>query len=333
MSTICPICIEHNLKHTSYNNDIQDLECLRCGTFKIRKGADTVTFQYFQHKSDNGLEEGDYLSETSVRSAGIKKAPEILGPKGSRKRANASAWLFNTHGHLLSFSDIYNLGSVKPPSVTERVALLLKELERDSDYMGATVDLKKLKYISVSWSLNTEEYAVIVNHLQKSGYITGSFMLSEDRLNVKYSDCEITTEGWQYLESIESIKSNSNHIFIAMWFSNNLDRAYDASKKAIESCDMRPVRVDDIEHVGKIDDRIMYEIKQSRCIIADFTGHRGGVYFEAGYAMGLDIPVIWTCRKDDLDKLHFDIRQYSCISWVDENELQERLTIRLKSIL
>ncbi len=37
-----------------------------------------------------------------------------------------------------------------------------------------------------------------------------------------------------------------------------------------------------------------------RFMIADFTGHRGGVYFEAGFAHGLGIPVIWTCREDQL---------------------------------
>ena len=33
-------------------------------------------------------------------------------------------------------------------------------------------------------------------------------------------------------------------------------------------------------------------------VVADFTGHRGGVYFEAGFARGLGIPVVWTCHKE-----------------------------------
>ncbi|MFC1886373.1 hypothetical protein ACFLZM_04890, partial [Thermodesulfobacteriota bacterium] len=66
---------------------------------------------------------------------------------------------------------------------------------------------------------------------------------------------------------------------------------------------------------GKIDDEIIAQIRRSRFIVADFTGHRGGVYYEAGFAKGLGLEVIWTCNKNDIDKLHFDIRQYNCIDW------------------
>ena len=33
--------------------------------------------------------------------------------------------------------------------------------------------------------------------------------------------------------------------------------------------------------------------------------------------MGLGLPVFWTCRRDDLDKLHFGIRsEVQCPPWV-----------------
>ena len=51
--------------------------------------------------------------------------------------------------------------------------------------------------------------------------------------------------------------------------------------------------------------------------MADFTGHRGGVYFEAGFALGLGLQVIWTVRKDALEGSHFDTRQFNFIQWED----------------
>ena len=320
MSTPCPICLEHNLKHNS-SNQIQRLECERCGNFQIREGVDTVTFQYFRHQSNkSGLNESDYLSNASVKNSKIGKAPERLGKKGSRKRANAAAWLFHQRGRELSFNEIYRLGSVKPPSVTERISLLLKEFALDSGYMGESIDLNNLKYVPVSWSLDTGEYIEIVNHLRKSGYFTRG-------------DNKITTDGWQYLDSIESNRSDSSQVFIAMSFDDNMDSAKNSINKAIDSCGLRPLCLKDIEHVEKIDDKIMYEIRQSRCIVADFTGHKGGVYFEAGYAIGLGVPVIWSCREDDKNDLHFDIRQYNCIFWTNEDDLEKKLSIRLSSIL
>ena len=85
------------------------------------------------------------------------------------------------------------------------------------------------------------------------------------------------------------------------------------------------------EDTRKIDDEIIAEIRRSAFLIADFTGHRGGVYFEAGYAMGHGLPVIWTCRKDEMDKLHFDIRQYNCIDWAKPAELADRLQRRIEA--
>jgi nucleoside 2-deoxyribosyltransferase len=87
------------------------------------------------------------------------------------------------------------------------------------------------------------------------------------------------------------------------------------------------------EHADKIDDEIIAEIRRSAFLIADFTGHRGGVYFEAGYAMGCGLPVIWTCQKDDIEKLHFDILQYNCIDWGEPSELRKRLQKRIEALL
>ena len=35
------------------------------------------------------------------------------------------------------------------------------------------------------------------------------------------------------------------------------------------------------------------------------------LYFEGGYAMGNNIPVIWCCRKDEIEKVHFDTNHYN----------------------
>lgn len=71
------------------------------------------------------------------------------------------------------------------------------------------------------------------------------------------------------------------------------------------------------------------QIRRSKFLVADFTVQRGGVYFEAGFAYGLGIPVIWSCKKTDLVNLHFDIRQYNFIDWKTPEELCERLCTRI----
>jgi nucleoside 2-deoxyribosyltransferase len=77
----------------------------------------------------------------------------------------------------------------------------------------------------------------------------------------------------------------------------------------------------------------MAHIRRSRFVVADFTGQRGGVYFEAGFALGLGHPVIWTVRSDDLTAVHFDNRQYNFLQWKDDNldDLCQRLQYRIEA--
>ena len=53
---------------------------------------------------------------------------------------------------------------------------------------------------------------------------------------------------------------------------------------------------------------------------------RGGVYYEAGFAQGLGLPVIWTCRKDMIDYVHFDTRHCAHIDWEAPDELKDKLS-------
>ena len=49
--------------------------------------------------------------------------------------------------------------------------------------------------------------------------------------------------------------------------------------------------------------------------------------------MGLGLPVFWACRKDDMANLHFDIRQYNCIDWENDAELEARLRRRIEAVV
>lgn len=111
-----------------------------------------------------------------------------------------------------------------------------------------------------------------------------------------------------------------------MSFAEELLSAWEQGiKPALEELGFNPVRIDQTHGEDKIDDRIIAEIRKSGLMVADFTGHRGGVYFEAGFAVGLGIPVVWTCKQDDIEQAHFDTRQQQHILWETPEELKEKL--------
>lgn len=124
--------------------------------------------------------------------------------------------------------------------------------------------------------------------------------------------------------------SLSKMCFVAMWFDPTMDDIYNYGiNKTITDLGYEVVRVDKKQHNERIDAKIFELISQSRFLVADFTGNRSGVYYEAGFAHGLGIPVVHTCRSDWFDQLHFDIKTINTIEYSESQGLAALLTERI----
>lgn len=225
-------------------------------------------------------------------------------------------------GHLLVTSENYlDLQKIAPSTVMDRVRALLRNVAWKCPTLGSLVVLNQKTDYPLGYCKSENEVGFMLTALKELGWVThGSQTFS----------CSPTVSGWAEIDRLapsESVKA-----FVAMWFADEMTPIYrQGIQPAIEDVGYHAVRVDGVEHVGKIDDLIVAEIRESRFVVADFTGHRGGVYFEAGFALGLGLPVIWTCRKDHIKDLHFDIRQYNCIDWDDADGLRTRLANRIRA--
>jgi nucleoside 2-deoxyribosyltransferase len=148
----------------------------------------------------------------------------------------------------------------------------------------------------------------------------------------------LTPRGWERVEELTTAAVIPSQAFVAMWFNEATQDAYDKGiAPAIRAAGYQSLRIDNKEHVNKIDDEIVAEIRRSRFLVADFTCEpekvRGGVYFEAGFAMALPIPVIWTCNERSGRDLHFDTRQYNHIMWMEPSDLHDKLLARIGALL
>lgn len=152
--------------------------------------------------------------------------------------------------------------------------------------------------------------------------------------------------GFQRIERLDSGKGAGNQAFVAMWFDPTLQSAFDEGfAPAVIDAGFVPRRIDQKEHNNKVDDEIVAEIRRSKFVVADFTAGtgvfdgsqvhiaRGGVYYEAGFAQGLGLPVIWTVRSDQIGMVHFDTRQFNHIVWESPAELRTRLFNRIAATI
>jgi nucleoside 2-deoxyribosyltransferase len=144
--------------------------------------------------------------------------------------------------------------------------------------------------------------------------------------------------GYARIAALDGTNPNSRQGFVAMWFDPSMTEAYEHGiRPAIIDAGYEAMRIDGKDHNNKIDDEIIAEIRRSRFMVADFThgdpGARGGVYYEAGFAHGLNMPIIFCCRKDVIEKVHFDTRQYNHIVWETPQELRDALAKRISATI
>lgn len=143
----------------------------------------------------------------------------------------------------------------------------------------------------------------------------------------------ITANGWNALMPSAGGGAPGS-CFVAMSFDSALDDAYaDGILPALTTCGFPSIRLDRVEHTDNINDKILADIRGSQFVLADFTGHKSGVYFEAGFALGLGKTVIWTCREDDSERAHFDTRPYNHILWKGPTDLRDKLTNRIRAVI
>jgi nucleoside 2-deoxyribosyltransferase len=225
-----------------------------------------------------------------------------------------------------------------PAMVADRFDRVLLNLSKLSKFAGQSIELHHEDYsLFYADSQNTDSFAFMVEALYKTGLIEYSRFESDGSFaSVLLLGLEIrlSAEGWNRVYSISTRKIRSTNVFIAMSFNAELMEVYsEGIAKAIADCGYKPIRVDMIQHNDDITDKIIAEIRQSRFVVCDFTDHKAGVYFEAGFALGLDIPVIRTCRDDHKEQMHFDTRQYNHILWKTKEDLYESLRDRIKATI
>lgn len=240
------------------------------------------------------------------------------------RRANLSGWIRENQGCQILQKDLEFLSQLRTPSVGQKADKLLLYLAHKFPRPGETIELFEnvsLELQSISWAVDHKELHYLMREYLHEA--TGLLLLKRSPTLLTTDEFyKISPEGWARLDTLQHECSQSKIGFIAMWFEESMNDAWLALDKGIRDSGYEPLRIDQKQHNNKIDDEIVARIRRSKFLVADFTGHRGGVYFEAGLAMGLGLPVIWLCRKDELEKTHFDTRQYNFVVW-DADKLEQ----------
>lgn len=301
----CPICSNANAASKQQIRDSRSIDCPQCGIFTL---SNTAT--YLLENPDNF----------------------------SNERWKISAWVYEVNPELISSADLETAVACAVPSIHQRAEKMLhwiskvfppgqlfslNDLGNWESYKSTFIiggELTSSHLVPIGWNKTISEMLFMVTEV-----LCNEMGLLVSQNNHEY---QVSPKGLLYLEGRrESVSSVG---FCAMWFNPSVRFIYDeAISKAIKDAGYEPFRVDGKEHNNRIDDEIVANIKSAKFMVADLTGHRGGVYYEAGLAHGLGLEVIFTCKEKRAT--HFDIRQYNTIFWNPDNmaDFREKIKNRI----
>ena len=308
---------------------------------------------------------GDYNEYYSKRAGGrfkISGSAQGMLKSVNRSRISTEILKLNLNGQIPFFytTDIERMNKILPLGIVERYNLILRTMGAGFGNLESSIVVEDLVpsdglsriFASLEWDeplpsgYNASDALVgFLHHAKEKGIVRGDVN----------SFISFTVSGLEYLENLGFQYNDSNQIFVAMWFGNERLHGFykEVIRPAIESTGYNCMRIDNSEHNEKIDDQIIAEIRKSKAVIVDITcglskpvdwseaelvgSPRGGVFYEAGFAKGLGLPVIWMVDNDIAEKenvSHFDIRQYNQIRWTDDfAEAKERLQNRIEATL
>jgi hypothetical protein len=304
----CPLCGCHNCAISRDGiRSSGSYDCKNCGKF-------AVTDQALTSAGDDAWKLASYVVDQNSRG----DIPTFCSAQSSI-RPESPPGTVGVDTVIASF----------PAGVAERLDRALVNLASVTRHLGQSIKIPTERTNPLLLAMNSSEVLFTIQHFESEGYIKG-------KTKSLPTEVSLTGKGLARVSDLQRgmLGSQNKQVFVAMSFDNSLTAAYtDGLKLGIGDCGYTALRVDGKEHNDKICDMIIAEIRNSRFLVADFTMHRNGVYFEAGLMMGLGRPVIFTCRNDELNQAHFDTRQYNHIGWDTPADLRDKLKRRIQATI
>ena len=202
-------------------------------------------------------------------------------------RAKIAGWVYDQNRSetipTISSDVLENVSARSLPTFAERANRLLLEALRGQELMGAGFHIEDPRFLAATYSHNLADIGFLLEMLEGEG------LAETVTVDGVY---RILPRGHIAADELSRRGVQSDKGFVAMSIDQDLRPAYEKGfQVGILNAGYDPVRVDRLEHVNRIDDEIIAQIRAASFVVADFTKHRGGVYFEAGFALSLNLPL------------------------------------------
>jgi hypothetical protein len=163
--------------------------------------------------------------------------------------------------------------------------------------------------------------------------------LFEHHFELGDASFRLTLTGWEKYSALKQVRVDSRVAFMAMKFGDaELNSVVDGCfRLAVKRAGFELRILTDRQEAGLIDNQMRAALLAARFVIADLTHGSFGAYWEAGFADGRGLPVIYTCRRAEWEraKSHFDTNHMTTVLWNTANlkPSEDELTAIIRTTL
>ena len=319
----CPICgrLNCDVNISRYDAPFCYYECENCGEFFV------PNTRLLADESDDVCNTFDLQHLQSYLFYHKSDLRAIICTKG----------YFNKH-ITDEFVKIYNITPEMvegwyPKKFADKIDLLLLKLGEDLRFDGDDLWLYEMdKRMFFTASIGDNDVEKAENIEDQRNYII-EYLTSQKYVQESYrGNHQLSPKALERIYDLQKTQVNNKKVFVAMSFSEETKALREKIKEGLKEYDVRIM--DEIEHNHQIVPEMLYEIRNSRFVIAELSHHNNGAYYEAGYALGLGKEVIHICDKKELKSgLHFDVAQVNTICYDSIDEIPEKLRKRIEATI
>ncbi|KGE17137.1 hypothetical protein [Paenibacillus wynnii] len=219
----------------------------------------------------------------------------------------------------LSIEDLESLmNSPKiPVTLEEKGNRFLQYLYRHSQGPDDPVVIPLTHSYNLTYSPNIQELVFIIDRLKNEQSILREGMTFR-----------LTENGWREAAARAGGRKLKSCVLLISEEEESSVQWLEKVLPKIEQCGYMPRILNSSETVNP-EPFSMELIAESKLIIADISGQGPEVYFAAGYALGLNIPVVWTVKSSAADQMFIPSNDIRPMVWEHHEELAALLQQKL----
>lgn len=297
MTTVCPVCRDVSVTRELPEGLRKFFDCENCGYF----GVSSTLLASKLALNERWLTPVQFAS----LSHRIRQAVDATSD-------DDDPFVLTTH----TIDEM--LPNLRLPSPSEQAINILRYFGDQINESGELARNPTKAFVATIGAANRPSALRIVRQLADDGMLLISNRAFQGTAD-EPDGIDLSLRGWSQWEAERRGKISGSHGFMALEFGDPELDAFlrEVIKPAVGELGYVLEDMRDAARAGIIDNVMRARIRDAAFVLVDLSHANAGAYWEAGYAEGLDKPVLYLCKNSVFEErgTHFDTNHCTTVMW------------------